>query len=543
MLLRTNLTEKTMRVAEWRAQALVFGAAVMVALLVGLLLGAKPAHSVGPFVVNSTADTGDATPDGTCDTCTLREAIEETNANNNDPTVDVINFAIPGAGPHTISPTSALPLITDPVIIDGYSQPGASANTLAVGNDAVLKIELKGPDALNGLKIEAADSTVKGLVVSNWENGIFLGVDATGNTVRGNFIGIDTPGPQSSNNIGVVLTNAPNNTIGGTSAAARNIISDNGTGISVSGGTENKIQGNYIGTNAEGNTNLGNNQGVVLSNAPNNIIGGTTAAARNIISGNGTWGIRISEAESTGNRVQGNYIGISAAGDTTLGNVLDGVRIQADADNNTIGGTTAGARNIISGNGSDGVEVRFDSGFDPEAAAGNRILSNSIYDNDALGIDLVHSNDPPGVNINDDGDGDGGNPDANPPEPAAAPNRLQNFPVITSAKLTTRRIGGHRRKVTLIKGTLNSWPDKTYNVQFFGSPEADDLPNPPYTITGYGEGKTFLGQKSVTTDGSGDATFTFQTKKKVPKGQVVTATATDQSTGDTSEFSNAVTVS
>ena len=75
MLLRTNLTEKTMRVAKGRAQALVFGAAVMVALLVGLLLGAKPAHSVGPFVVNSTADTGDATPDGTCDTCTLREAI------------------------------------------------------------------------------------------------------------------------------------------------------------------------------------------------------------------------------------------------------------------------------------------------------------------------------------------------------------------------------------------------------------------------------------------------------------------------------------
>jgi CSLREA domain-containing protein len=216
LLLRTNLTEKTMWVAKGRAQALVFGAAVMVALLVGLLLGAKPVHSVGPFVVNSTADTGDATPDGTCDTCTLREAIEETNANNNDPTVDVINFAIPGAGPHTISPTSALPLITDPVIIDGYSQPGASTNTLAVGNDAVLKIELKGPDALNGLKIEAADSTVQGLIISNWENGIFLGVDATGNTVRGNFIGTDPSGTADlDNTLGVALTNALNNTIGG----------------------------------------------------------------------------------------------------------------------------------------------------------------------------------------------------------------------------------------------------------------------------------------------------------------------------------------
>ena len=500
-------------------------AAMIVALFLALLLiVTRPAHGA-TLTVTNTNDSGAGS---------LRQAILDANDEVANPGHDTISFNISGGGPHTIAPISALPTITAPVTIDGYSQPGASPNTLAVGNDAVLKIELSGPDALNGLKIEADDSTVKGLVASNWENGIFLGVDATGNTVRGNFIGIDTPGPQSSNNIGVVLTNALNNTIGGTTAAARNIISDNGIGISVSGGTDNKIQGNYIGTNAAGNTNLGNNQGVVLSNAPNNIIGGTTAAARNIISGNGTWGVLISEAESTGNRVQGNYIGISAAGDTTLGNVLDGVRIQADADNNTVGGTTAAARNIISGNGSDGVEVRFDSGFDPEAATGNRILSNSIYDNDALGIDLVHSNDPPGVNINDDGDGDGGNPDANPPDPASAPNRLQNFPVITSAKLTTRRIGGHRRKVTLIKGTLNSRADKTYNVQFFGSPDGDS--------SGNGEGKTFLGQKSVTTDGSGDATFTFQSKKKVPNGQVVTATATDQSTGDTSEFSKACTV-
>jgi hypothetical protein len=98
----------------------------------------------------------------------------------------------------------------------------------------------------------------------------------------------------------------------------------------------------------------------------------------------------------------------------------------------------------------------------------------------------------------------------------ARAHRLQNFPVITSAKLTTRRIGGHRRKVTIIKGTLNSEADETYNLQFFGSPEADNPPNPPYTITGYGEGKTFLGQKSVSTNSRGDATFTFQTRKKVP---------------------------
>ena len=445
--------------------------------------------------------------------------------------MDIINFAIPGAGPHTISPASDLPPITEAVTINGYSESlgegttPASANTLAVGNNAVLKIELSGAAAGNGLKIEADDSTVQGLIVSNWENGIFLGVDATGNTVRGNFIGIDTPGPQSSNNIGVVLTNAPNNTIGGTTAAARNIISDNGIGISVSGGTDNKIQGNYIGTNAEGNTNLGNNQGVVVSNAPNNIIGGTTAAARNIISGNGTWGVLISEAESTGNRVQGNYIGISAAGDTTLGNVLDGVRIQADADNNTVGGTTAAARNIISGNGSDGVEILYTlpeppPSPPPNPATGNRILSNSIYDNDALGINLVHSNNlTEGVTPNDT---------LPPPDSDAGPNNLQNYPDLDLART--------RRGVTTIKGTLTSTPGGTFVIQFFSSLAADP--------SGFGEGQRFKGQKNVTdTDGDGIITFTFKTKKKVPKGQVVTATATDQSTGDTSEFSKACEVS
>jgi len=102
------------------AKALAFAAAVMVTLLF-VLVDAKPAHAV-TFTVNSTADTGDATPDRTCSTCTLREAIQEAMANNNDPTVDVINFAIPGAGPHTISPNPELPDIDEPLTIDGYTE-------------------------------------------------------------------------------------------------------------------------------------------------------------------------------------------------------------------------------------------------------------------------------------------------------------------------------------------------------------------------------------------------------------------------------------
>ena len=363
----------------------------------------RPTHAAVSFTVNSTGDAADENPGtGTCQTatpgeCTLRAAIEEANANNNDPTVDVINFAIPGAGPHTISPSSSLPDITDPVTIDGYTQgdstpttdDDATENTLAVGNNAVLKIELSGPGAqsgVSGLKIKAADSTVRGLVISNWDNAIFLTVDAlnigaTGNKVQGNYIGTDASGTTGlGNNIGVALTNALNNTIGGTTAAARNIISDNGAGILISGGTGNKVQSNYIGTDVTG-----------------------TATDPDGIPNNGD----------------------------ELGNLLNGVSIETGAANNTIGGTTAAAGNVISGNGNNsgsdttntksGVEVQFANSDTLNKATGNRILSNSIYDNARLGIDLYSTNDPPGVTDND----------VAPLDTDDGPNHLQNFPVIT----------------------------------------------------------------------------------------------------------------
>jgi hypothetical protein len=160
----------------------------------------------------------------------LREAIEEANANNNAPMIDTITFNISGNGPHTISPTSELPEITEPLIIDGYSQPGFSPNTLAVGNDAVLKIELSGTSMpsipanslVSGLRITAANSTVKGLIISNWdqENGVFLEGGATGNKVEGNFIGTDASGINPLGNLAGVVSNG-DNTIGGTTAAAQ----------------------------------------------------------------------------------------------------------------------------------------------------------------------------------------------------------------------------------------------------------------------------------------------------------------------------------
>src|SRR5215207_628952 len=222
----------TLPEATWvgRARTFAFFALALVVVASIGVLAAKPAHA-STITVTTTDDSGAGS---------LRQGIEDANSPANSG-ADTIEFNIPAtdtgcnatSGVCTISPSSALPLITDPVIIDGYSQPGARANTLSVGDDAVLKIELSGPEALNGLKIEADNSTVQGLVVNNWENGIFLGVDATGNTVRGNFIGTDVTGrvtdpdgiPNNGDELGnlfngvSIQTGSSNNTIGGTTAA------------------------------------------------------------------------------------------------------------------------------------------------------------------------------------------------------------------------------------------------------------------------------------------------------------------------------------
>ncbi|MBA3472257.1 MAG: Ig-like domain-containing protein [Rubrobacter sp.] len=451
------IVKKTEREAKGKALA---SSLLLLALMTAcLLLTAKPAHAE-TFAVNSTGDAGDQSRgNGFCNTapfqvgtepeCTLRAAIEEANATT---AADTISFNIGGSGVKTISPASELPRITEAVTIDGYSEPGARPNTLNTGTDAALKIELSGANAVlgaAGLRITGRDSVVKGLIINRFSYGVI-------------------------------------------------IIS--GTGFSTV--MNNKIEGNYIGTDASGTQDLGNaGSGVAISNAPNNTVGGTTAGARNIISGNGD-GVSIVFANATENEVLGNYIGTDASGTANLGNSFRGVFIE-DASSNTIGGTTAGARNIISGNDEDGVAI---SGN----ARGVNLVSNSIFSNGALGIDLLNDNVP---NLNDPDDADGG------------PNNMQNYPVITSAATTSGQ--------TTIKGTLNSIPNAAFTLQFFGSPTADP--------SGYGEGQTLVGEILVDTDSNGDASFDFATATPLQGGQVVSATATDLS-GNTSEFSRAVAV-
>jgi titin len=171
-----------------------------------------------------------------------------------------------------------------------------------------------------------------------------------------------------------IYSGAQNNVIGGTTADERNVISGNAWGVRISdsGTTGNTVIGNYIGTDGTGTIALGNNAGGVLitGGAQNNIIGGTTVGERNVISGNGT-GVSISDPGTSGNTVKGNYIGTNAAGTAALPN-WDGVEIGSGAQNNIIGGTTDSEGNVISGNNNAGV------GMSGTAGNGNTVTGNFI---------------------------------------------------------------------------------------------------------------------------------------------------------------------
>ncbi len=330
--------------------------------------------AVAVFTVTTNADSGAGS---------LRQAIIDANANAG---TDTIQFQI-GTGPMEISSTSALPDITQPVIIDGTTQPGFSGTPL---------IRLAGTNG--GLKITGGGSTIRAIAVVNTNLGITL-ENAGGNIITGSFIGIC---PQSvvfpCGNLanGILINNSPNNRIGGSTTAERNNIGVNVTnGILVTGSASggNVITGNLIGLLEDGTIRRNRETGVRIDGAPNNRIGGTTAGERNVISTNGSQSpfadVLITGAGATGNVVQGNYFGTRIDGtDFGLGaqNTFNGVRIEGAA-NNTIGGTVGttpggactGACNLIAryqGNGNrSGVTI---SG---SGATGNSVLGNFIGTN------------------------------------------------------------------------------------------------------------------------------------------------------------------
>jgi hypothetical protein len=357
--------------------------------ILSMLIIPQSTHAAG-FTVTNTNDSGAGS---------LRQAILDANAS---PGHDTIGFTIPGSGVHTIGLLSVLPTITAPVTIDGYTQPAAQANTLAQGGNANLLIELSGRGSdgigmLFGLKITAGNSTVRGLVINRFgENsassgqfypGIVLETNG-GNVIEGNYIGTDPSGVVNLGNggDGVRLYNTSNNTIGGMLPAARNVISGNenaGVWISGTAATTNTVQGNYIGTNASGTAVIGNLHGVILADGSNNSIGGPSAGAGNIISGNHSMGVAIYGPGVTKNSVQGNFIGTDVSGTIDLGNFNYGIEINSAVDN-TIGGMTPGAGNLISGNDHDGIHVGY---------IGQGDTREIVIEGNFIGTDVTGNND------------------------------------------------------------------------------------------------------------------------------------------------------
>lgn len=429
----------------------------LAALWAGLVLAPAPA-AAETFRVNSDGDEGDVSLDDApnrCNVairkeeneCTLRAAIQEANRTNGR---DTIVFGIGGAGVKTIAPRNFLPPITEQITIDGYTQPGAAPNTSPAGQalNAQLVIQLSGYDAgfSSGLVIAdgVSSSLIRGLVVNRFQ----------GDGIR----------------------------VGATT------------------GADNVIAGNFVGTDANGTTDLGNGQaGIAATSGQGTRIGGTLAADRNLISGN-NGGAAVALARlspGAGAVVQGNLIGTQRDARSTLANGGDGVLVTGS--NNTVGGTVPGAENVIAFNRIAGVAVE-----DP-GSVGNRILGNSIFSNLHLGIDL-------------NGDERTGN-DARDLD--TGPNLSQNYPALRSAVAS----GGG----TTISCQLTSLPGRRYLVQFFSNPG------------GTGQGEVLIGQRSVTTSSRGTASCTFRKVPGVALGRTITATATGPD-GNTSELSPRVVV-
>ena len=392
---------------------------------------------------------------------------------------------------------------------------GAAAVLIGVGGSGGHSNTISGNFG-NGITVSNAAvgaTTVSGSAII--KNNYIGGTTASGNADLGNSLN------------GILIAGTSGNQIGGTASNDRNFILGNGANgiIIVSDKTNtvtqpaanNIIQGNYIGYTLGTNQSVPNNGSGIVIHGSNNTVGGTTPAERNIIVGNSVNGISISGNSASGNVVTGNYIGVGSDGTTAYGNSVGGIQIADYASNNIIGGagTTPGSCggpcNIIANNGDASTQsAKAGLYLDPTSGVGNSIRGNSIFNNGAavgLGIDLG----TPGGTANDAGDADAG------------ANDLQNSPVISDAN-----------SFGLINGTLNGTASTAFVIDFFRNDAAEGAAS---------EAHVFIGSRSVTTDGSGNATFAFLSSVPLSAGQFITATATrDVAPLDSSELSAAVAV-
>lgn len=443
----------------------------------------------------------------------LRAAIVAANNNgSNDTETDSIEFNIPGNEVHTINLDSALPDIVGNVDINGYSQPGSVQNTAVSPQpmNSVIKIEVNfaGNSAIgfNFTHVlnnpdDIYNSTIRGLSAYGTTEAVLTGRDpGYGNeghfvTVKGNYFNVDATGLHMPNMSSEALDKtaiiAVLMVVGGSSPADRNILAGNGSygaaAIYATGRASN-ITGNYIGLGRDGTTDLGGKVGIEI-NSYANVVGGPTAAHKNVISGNSLAGIIMRYGWH--NYIQGNYVGTNWQGEVanSISNGV-GVVVTHDAYSNLVGGANDGEGNVIAGVSGAGIStVLFDYPVGSNTPQGNAFLRNNIYSigtfdfpgfgDSNLGIDLngPEVSDMQGPNPNDPGDADTG------------PNGLINTPVLHSALQVDDEL-----TVNYDLDVSGAIEQSGYRVEFYA--------NDGRSVFGNGPGEVFVGAVDDVTPGN-----------------------------------------
>jgi CSLREA domain-containing protein len=468
------------------------------------------------YTVNVTHDAGD----GSCSPaeCTLREAIATA---NDHPGADTISFAVPGNGPHALVVDSLLPNLSSDLVIDGYTQSGAFVNTKVTGGlNSVLKIALArgalSSQGAHALQILGSRITIRGLAIGGFPIGIYVPQNPSQAindvVIVGNFLGTTPDGLAAAPNSegGIIALSGAGITIGGSTPAARNLISGHiGSGVHLTAGFNGRpsnivVRGNLIGTDVTGQAALPNDVGLSFfgtNSAPEADvlrIGGDAPGERNVISGNVN-AIQLSSGGQSNRddsdlQVVGNFIGVAADGVTPLGNTDTGISISGRVKSRV-------TRNVIAHNGGNGVTIltvptTAGKGVD---LSENRIFLNAFYAID-LGADQRTDNDA------DDSD--------------TGSNDLQNKPALASMIET---VSG-----TQLTGTLTSRPNRTYRIEVFTTNGAPLLGEMAYE---------FVESFQVTTGADGIAPISRMFTRAFAANEWFTATATDVDAMMTSELS------